>query len=195
MRPVIRTRFGRRAVPREVEDELAFHLEMRARQLMESGLTHEAAIEEARRRFGDVGEVRNTCVTYDEERLRSMNRLSIVHDIRQDLAYAVRMIRRAPAVSMIVILTLALGIGANTAIFSLINAVMLRSLPVERPSEIVRVSVHEAGPIKDGDTGNAYFTNPLWEELRDHADGFSGFAASGSMEFDLAEFFPTEIVG
>src|SRR5678816_3149727 len=80
MRPVIRTRFGRRAVPREVEDELAFHLEMRARQLMESGLTHEAAIEEARRRFGDVGEVRDTCVTYDEKRLRSMNRLSIVHD-------------------------------------------------------------------------------------------------------------------
>ena len=137
MRPVIRTRFGRRAVPREVEDELAFHLEMRARQLMESGLTREAAREEARRLFGDVREVRDTCITYDEERLRSMNRLSLIHDIRQDLAYAVRMLGRAPMVSLVVILTLALGIGANTAIFSLVNAVLLKKLDVKAPDELL----------------------------------------------------------
>ena len=130
MRRVIRTRFGRRSVPGEVDDELAFHIDMRARQLIDSGLAPDQAIAEARRRFGDLGEVRDHCVTYDEERLRSMNRLSILHDIRQDLGYAARMLRRAPMVSLVVILTLAMGIGANTAIFCLVIAVLLRKLPV-----------------------------------------------------------------
>jgi predicted permease len=154
MRPVIRTRFGRRSLPGEVNDELAFHIDMRARQLIDSGLPPDEAMAEARRRFGDLGEVRDNCVTYDEERLRSMNRMNFAHDLRQDLGYAARMLRRAPVVSLVVILTLALGIGANTAIFSLVNAVLLKKLDVKAPDELVVLG----DPVRVGSMG--FDTNP-----------------------------------
>jgi predicted permease len=137
MRPVIRTRFGRRTLSADVDAELAFHLEMRERQLMQSGLPPDDARREARRQFGDVTNVRDTCITYDSERIDSMNRVHFLQDLRQDLAYAFRTLRRTPVVSLVVILTLASGIGANTAIFSLVNAVLLRKLDVRAPDELV----------------------------------------------------------
>ena len=137
MRKVIRTRFGRRSVPGEVDDELSFHIEMRAGQLMQDGLTPDDAREEARRRFGDLQDVRESCVTYDEERIQAMDRISLLNDFRQDIGWSARMLWRTPAVSLVVILTLALGIGANTAIFSLVNAVLLQNLAVRAPEELV----------------------------------------------------------
>ena len=137
MRKVIRTRFGRRSVPGEVDDELSFHIEMRAGQLMQDGLTPDDAREEARRRFGDLQDVRESCVTYDEERIQAMDRISLLNDFRQDIGWSSRMLWRTPAVSLVVILTLALGIGANTAIFSLVNAVLLQNLAVRAPEELV----------------------------------------------------------
>ena len=137
MRRVIRTRFGRRSVPGEVDDELAFHIEMRAGQLMQAGLAPDEARAEARRLFGDMQDVRKSCVTFDEERIQAMDRRSLFNDFRQDLSWSARMLRRTPAVSLVVILTLALGIGANTAIFSLVNAVLLRKLAVHAPDELV----------------------------------------------------------
>jgi predicted permease len=187
MRPVIRTRFGRRSVPGDVDDELAFHIDMRARQLIDSGVPPDEAILEARRRFGNLGEVRDHCVTYDEERLRSMNRLSILQDIRQDLGYAARMLRRAPMVSLVVILTLALGIGANTAIFSLVNAVLLRKLDVKAPDELIVLG----DPVRVGSMG--FDSNPrtdlysyeTYQELLRQAESnrlVSGLAATGRMD-------------
>ena len=137
MRPVIRTHFGRHSLRSDVDDELAFHIDMRAKQLMDSGMPPDAAFDEAKRRFGDPHQVRDACVTYDEERIRTMNRITLLHDVRQDLTYAARMLRRTPVVSLVVILTLALGIGANTAIFSLVNAVLLKKLDVKAPGELL----------------------------------------------------------
>ncbi len=85
----------------------------------------------------------------------------------QDIRYTLRQLGKAPGFTVVAVLTLGLGIGANTAIFSIINAVMLRSLPVEDPHRLV--------VIKSRDGGDDSFTNPIWEQVRDNQKLFSGF--------------------
>jgi predicted permease len=96
----------------------------------------------------------------------------------QDIRYALRSLRASPGFALVSILSLALGIGANTAIFSLIDSVMLKSLPVNHPEELVQVTLEER---------SASFTNPIWEELRNRQDMFSSLMAYGSTRFNLAE--------
>jgi putative ABC transport system permease protein len=98
--------------------------------------------------------------------------------ILQDLRYALRTLRSSPGFSAVAILSLALGIGANTAIFSLINAVMLKSLPVSHPEELLQVWADE--------NHDSSFTNPMWEALRDRQDVFSGISAFAGTRFNLA---------
>jgi len=95
----------------------------------------------------------------------------------QDIRYAIRTLRTAPGFAVVAILSLALGIGANTAIFSLIDAVMLKTLPVSHPEELLQV-------VEGKD--NTSFTNPLWEALRDRQDVFSGIFAYSGTRFNLA---------
>jgi predicted permease len=181
MRPVIRTRFGHRSLASDVDDELSFHIEMRMRKLVASGVSPGEARRQAERMFGNVGEVRDTCITYDTERIRSMNRVHLLHDIRQDFGYAARVLRRTPAVSLVVILTLALGIGANTAIFSLVNAVLLRKLDVRSPDELVVLG----DPARVGSMG--FDSNPradlysyaTYQRLATESSLVSGLAATG----------------
>jgi len=98
--------------------------------------------------------------------------------ILQDLRYAIRSLRSSPAFAAVAILSLALGIGANTAIFSLIDPVMLKFLPVDHPEELVQVWVDE-------NSGN--YTNPIWEQIRDRQDIFSAVSAfAGTRGFNLA---------
>src|SRR5437867_758593 len=94
----------------------------------------------------------------------------------QDLRYAVRALRSSPGFAAVAILSLALGIGANTAIFSLIDAVMLKSLPVSHPEELLQVTMGKQ-------TG---YGNPTWEQIRDRQDVFSGIFAYGRWHFNLA---------
>jgi putative ABC transport system permease protein len=94
------------------------------------------------------------------------------------LRYAIRALLKSPGFTLVVVLSLALGIGANTAIFSLIDAVMLRALPVAEPQELTRVTF--------GGEGSADFTNPIWEQIRDRQDVFSGTFAYIDERFDLA---------
>jgi putative ABC transport system permease protein len=100
--------------------------------------------------------------------------------LAQDTRYALRTLRASPAFAATAVLSLALGIGANTAIFSILNAVMLRSLPVEDPQRLVHVAAPE---------GSAYgpvVTYSIWEQVRDHQTAFSGTLAFGTDRFDLA---------
>ena len=99
-----------------------------------------------------------------------------------DLRYALRMLRKNPGFSTVAVLTLAFGIGANTAIFSLIDSVMLRLLPVEKPEELLQVQYQD--PNWSGESGS--FTNSLWEQVRDRLDVASLFAW-GNDRFDLAQ--------
>lgn len=186
MRRVIQTRIGRRRISRDVDDELAFHLDMRADQLMRTeGLSPEEARAEAARRFGDMPGVRDACVTLDHGRIRIMDRRNVLQDLRQDLTYAARMLRRTPAVSLVVVLTLALGIGANTAIFTLVNAVLLQKLPVTAPDELVIVG----DPTRTGSMGfdtsprADLFTYRGYQRLAEmSAAAVSGLAATGRVD-------------
>ena len=94
-----------------------------------------------------------------------------------DIRYAVRSLRRSPGFATMAILSLGLGIGANTAVFSLYNALVLRTLPVPNPEELVQVTF--------GDDRTS-FTNPLWEELRDQQNILSSAFAFSTSNFDLA---------
>jgi len=96
--------------------------------------------------------------------------------ILQDLRYALRSLRTSPGFSAVAILSLALGIGANTAIFSLIDSVILKTLPVPHPEQLVQVVMRQS-PV---------FTNPIWEQVRGRQDVFSGVFAIGNAQFNLA---------
>src|SRR6185437_8618026 len=99
-------------------------------------------------------------------------------DVLQDVRYALRALCSSPGFSAIAILSLALGIGANTAIFSLINAVILKTLPVSHPEQLVELGMK----TEDG----LSFTNPVWEQVRDHQDVFSGAFAYSPTRLNLA---------
>ena len=106
-----------------------------------------------------------------------------MRSLMQDLKYALRMLAKNPGFTAVAVLTLALGIGANTATFSVMNAVMLRMLPVEKPEQLAQIRFRLPGSSNLRGT----FTNPLWEQVRDHQDALAGVIAWSPQVFDLAE--------
>lgn len=132
-------RFWRTDVREDIDDELDFHLEMRRRDFAERGDDDPAAREAAARRFGNLREIAEACRQIDEQWLREQRRAGMWADFRLDAAYAVRALTRTPGFTLVAILTLALGVGANTAIFSVINSVLLRPLAYSDTSRLVFV--------------------------------------------------------
>ena len=156
---------------RDLDREFAHHVSERRDALMHSGMDARDAEAEARRKFGNA--------TSQKERTRDVDILTWLEASWADVRHAVRALRRSPAFALVAILSLALGIGANTAIFSLVNAVLLRSLPVSHPEELVAITM---GP------GDFEVTNPIWEAVREQQDSshlFAGAFATTTQRFDL----------
>lgn len=129
----------RRSVRDEVDEELSAHLEMRVAELVAGGMTPDDARREALRQFGDLEATRAYCRDQDERKETDMQRALVFQDFVQDLRISVRSLLRVPMLTLTIVLTVGLGIGATAAIFSALNAAMLRPLPYANPGQLVRV--------------------------------------------------------
>ncbi len=163
---------GRRLY-KDIDDELQFHLDRRVEELVAAGETPEEARRQVQLRFGNKLQV--------EEQTASADLLGWLEDIRRDFRYGLRNLRRNPGFAVVAVATLAIGIGATTAVFSIVNGVLFEALPYQDPSELVLMFEHIAGlPTKFG------VSAPDFEVLRREARSFSGMAAYGNVEYELS---------
>jgi hypothetical protein len=125
----IRPLWRRRTTEAELDEELQFHFERQVEKYVRAGLPRGEAVRQARLVFGGAEQVKEEC--------RQVWGLALLEGVLQDLRYAVRGLRRSRGFTVVVVLSLALGIGANTAMFSLMNAIMWRMLPVAEPQRLV----------------------------------------------------------
>ncbi|HKP28073.1 MAG TPA: ABC transporter permease, partial [Gemmatimonadales bacterium] len=181
MKRIFRHEPSPRRIAGEVEDELAFHIQERTEKLIGQGMSPDAARAEALRQFGDVRDVRDSCVTLDRALSREARRSRWFEELRQDLSYAWRSTRRNPGFALVVVLTLALGIGANTAIFTLVDAVLLRKLPVRDPDQLFAIGdPTRVGSLSVSDNQHTdLLSYAQYKNIRDNARSFSGVLATG----------------
>jgi predicted permease len=170
VRRLFRVAHDERDVGAEVDEELAFHVDMLIQDLIASGRTLDEARREAIERFGEVALVRQRCYDISRHREARVRRTEMFSTLWQDLKYAARSLRRAPGFTTVVLLTLALGIGATTAMFSVVRGVLLRPLPYPDAERVVRLM--PGGPGKDHG-----YLSPL--EMNDWSRDLSTFSAVG----------------
>jgi putative ABC transport system permease protein len=153
-------RFPRRStrqIDREIDDELGFHIDMVASELIDAGVPPADARARARKQFGDVDRARHNLRAEEQGLERERRRADLGNEIRQDLVFASRQLRRSPAFAIVAVLTLGLGIGATTAIFSAVDGVLLRPLPYPNADRLVRVFHLNAGQSERDDATPANF--------------------------------------
>src|SRR5262245_46067382 len=158
----------RNRVEQEMEDEMRFHLLMRTRQNIERGMRSDEAEREARRRFGNVGRIKDLA--------RDIKGGGFMETLLQDLRYGARMLVKQPGFTLVAVLTLALGIGANTAIFSLLDALLLKTLPVRQAEQLVFVE----------GLGFAY-PDPVFPELSKKNSSFAGMFSFNSTPMTVSD--------
>src|ERR1700730_16390453 len=147
---------------REMNEELSFHLEMQAAELERRGMSREAARQAARRRFGGVDQVK--------EEYRRQGGVPWLESFAKDLAFGWRLLRKSPLVTAVALVSLSLGLGASGAIFNVIDSLMLASLPVAHPEQLVVLEVQRPNKVK------ARFSQPAVRLLERSTGVFSGVA-------------------
>src|SRR3982750_3209750 len=165
---------SRTRVRRDIDDEFQFHLDMRVAELRARGVPPETAHSEALRRFGDMSDAREYCRAMDERSNVEQQRRDVFSELASDIQYAVRQMRRSPAFTALAIITLALGIGATTAIFSVVNRLLLDPIPYPDGDRIVNLN-------RSNKQGNMYVppTPKLVGGWRKGAHSLEGIATFG----------------
>ena len=177
----VRALFRRKAVEAELDDELRFHFEQQVAKYEKAGLTREEALRRVRIEFGGMDEVKEEC--------RDAHGTQLVESMLQDIRYGLRTLWKSPGFTSIALLTLALGIGANTAIFSVVYAVLLSPLPYKDPSRLV--VLNETTPMVG--TVSVSYLNFLDWRAQSHA--FSQMAAVCGVGFNLSGISQPESIG
>src|SRR5260221_138629 len=167
----LRSLLRRPVVEQELDAELRFHMEQQIAENLAAGMAREEARFAALRAIGGLAQIQEEC--------RSMRRMNFIDNLVQDLRYAVRMLLRSPGFSTVVVLSLALGIGANTAVFSLLNTLLLTKLPVRDPDGLCQLIVTHRSA-----THNA-FSYPDYQKLRAGFDIFDGVMAWSASRFEI----------
>jgi predicted permease len=151
----------------ELDEELGFHLQQVIARNLREGMSPEEARYAALREFGGVEQAREEC--------RDAHSAWMLGELWQDLRYGARMLRKTPVFTAITILTLAVGIGANTAVFSILHGLLLRDLPVTRPSELVRINLEQ--PIAGKEANIFAIPWVMYQELRRRQNAFTDLGA------------------
>ena len=173
--------FRRTRKDHELEDEIESYIAIAMDENIAAGMTPKEASDAARRKFGNR--------TLVKETVREMNSINWLEDLWSDLRYGFRLLKLNPGFFAVATLSLALGIGANTAIFQLLNAVRLRMLPVAQPEQLAQLSIADNEHCCNGNFSarSSNFTHAQWEQIRDHQQAFSGLFAFGDNRFNIAE--------
>jgi len=183
----LRGLFRKQQVEREMDEELRGYLDAAVNEKMRRGLNREQAVRAACIEMGGAESVK--------QRVRAASWESLVETLWQDLKFGLRLLRFSPAFEAAAILSLALGIGANTAIFQLLDAIRLRALPVKNAQELTEVRIAE----RNGATGafvSRYpnLTNPMWSQIRAQQQALSGVFAWGPTSFNISPGGPVHPV-
>src|SRR6266699_4684309 len=177
----LRSLFRWAQADQQLDDELRDHLERKTEEYMAQGMRQEEAHRRARLDLGGIEQTKEKC--------RDACRVNWIQDFVQDLRFGLRVLRKSPGFTAAVVLTLALGIGATTAIFTLIDAVMLKSLPVANPKQLYRLGDNNNCCVMVGTQNGGSFvlySYPLYEDVRNHTPEFSELAAFSSYLSDLS---------
>jgi predicted permease len=171
----IRSLFRKGRVEDELSDEIQFHVDQLTQVHIAAGMTADDARDAALRSMGGVEQRKEEC--------RDARQVRVIENIVADLRYSLRLMRRSPGFTAVALASLSLGIGANVAMFQLLDAIGLRTLPIERPHELAEVRIAGGtGGFGQNDNSNSEMTNPLWEQLRGQQQAFAGIFAWGSTQ-------------
>jgi putative ABC transport system permease protein len=181
VRRVFRLPSSGERIARELDDEVRFHLETRMKTLRARGYSEEEARAEALRRFGDVDDLRDYCVSMEVSHMQRRRLRERISTVAQDLRFALRQIRKAPGFAIIATLTLALGVGATTAIFSVVNGVVLRPLPFAHPEQMVQLWG------LDSKGKHLSFADPTFDAVASDTRSFSAVAEFAQNGMSIAE--------